>query len=221
MRWFRDCANSAPGAASPRRETISSSMTTTLLPCDRGRWKTGKTLSTRMRAPLPERIVYLWNLDEQMRHGDQSGRSASSYAGARIRCSRSKLAPRFGNAERSACRQRSATDGGGASTEHWIDARHFERIFQPLLARHRSSPGTVPGRCGIDLERASRAKTGNAKSPCEVKLAMFDDSTAAACPPGNGSIRSCRCVWNAANAVVSTRSALLRSNCRCAARVRC
>jgi hypothetical protein len=30
------CANLAPGAASPRRETISSSMATTLLPCDRG-----------------------------------------------------------------------------------------------------------------------------------------------------------------------------------------
>ena len=64
-----------------------------------------------------------------------------------------KVAPGFGNAERSAGRQRSATDCGGASAEHRIDARHFERIFQPLLARHRSSPGTVPGRCGIDLER--------------------------------------------------------------------
>ena len=71
-----------------------------------------------------------------------------------------KIAPGLGNAERSARRQRSATDGGGASAEHRIDARHFERTFQPCLARHRSSPGTVLGRYGIDLERAISQRHG-------------------------------------------------------------
>ena len=45
----------------------------------------------------------------------------------------------------------------------------------------------------------------NAKSRCEVKLAMCCDSIVVVQPANNGSIRRCRCVWNLANAVVSTR----------------
>ena len=87
----------------------------------------------------PERIVYLWNLDaRQRRHGDESGRVAPSHAGARSCSSGGEAAPRFGNAQRAAGRRRSATDRRGASAEHWIDARHFERTFQSALARDRS-----------------------------------------------------------------------------------
>ena len=90
--------------------------------------------------------------DKWSRHGEQSGRTAPSYPGTRIRSAGGEAASRFGNAQRAACRQRSATDGRGASAEHWTDARHFERTFQSPLARDRSPSGTVP-RCGIALER--------------------------------------------------------------------
>jgi len=105
--WFRDCAYLAPGAASPRRETVSSSMATTLLPCDRGRWKTGKQLVKDCQVSSPERIVYLWNLDAPTNGADMATNLDALLhltPGARISCSRSKVAPGLGNAERSACR---------------------------------------------------------------------------------------------------------------------
>ena len=151
--------------------------------CDRERWKTGNSSSRTVRTPhLSASFIFgismhangadmATNLDALL-HLTQALESAQPGGEA---------APGLGNAERSAGRQRSATDGGGASAEHRIDARHFERTFQPLLARDRSSPEPSSADAASLWSELSR-KDGNARSPCEVKLAMFGDSIAVACP---------------------------------------
>ena len=39
------------------------------------------------------------------------------------------------------------TDRGRAGAEHWIDAGHLERTFQPALARDRSFAGRLTRNC--------------------------------------------------------------------------
>ena len=64
-------------------------MATMPLLCDRERWRTGKNFSRPARIRSPERIVYLWNLDDESRHGGSDLDALLHLTpGARIRSSR-------------------------------------------------------------------------------------------------------------------------------------
>ena len=63
MRWSARLRETARAAASLGRETILHLTATTRFTLRPERWKIGKSLFEACADPLPERIVYLWNLD--------------------------------------------------------------------------------------------------------------------------------------------------------------
>ena len=181
--WFRDFANLAPDAASPRTGNhfeFDGNDAFTLRPGTLEDWQ---QLVKNCGDSSPERIVYLWNLDapidgadiatnlDALLHLTQALESAAPAARLRLDLVTRNAQP-AGNDP--------ATDGGGASAEHRTDARHFERTFQSLAGAPSIFPRNLPRPMRNRFGASYLAKTGNARSPCEVKLAMFDDWTAVA-----------------------------------------
>ena len=150
------------------------------------RWRTGKSWSKPARTRSPERIVYLWNLDAPIDGADMATNlDALLHLTQALESARpaSEAASRSGDAERPAGRQRPATRRRWRKRRHRIDARHFERTFQALLARHRSSLRNRPRQMRHLLwSELIAQRQRSARSPCEAKLAMSGDWIAAARP---------------------------------------
>ena len=205
------------------RETVSRSMATMPSPCDRERWRIGKSSSQPARIPPPERIVYLWSLDAQMAptwrptdallHLTQALESAQPAAKLRI-----DLVTR----ERAARGPRSATDRGRAGAGHRIDARH-SRTNIPIspAARIDLPPDASAADATLlwsELLRKDARTRNRVPRRSSLRAATRPRPSVRA---SNGSIRRCRCVSNPASAAISTRCASRRSSCRRAGRAKC